>query len=273
MQRAHSVVQLKRVAAEARRISGIASTPATDRQGDVLVPSGAVFKLPLPLLLGHDHGAPLGEVIDARVTPQGIYIVAQLAAEGTSERIDEAWRLIRAGLIKGLSVGFIGLESSALPNGGRKFTKWEVIELSAVVVPANAEAGILEVKRLDAHAVRRGPLTWENATAEDVKRAWECWDGMLPMTAEQMGLLMEDGSGNRRMIPPAAERAYKEQRQRDLVTEQAVQRAKVMAEALEPVIRAHTGKEVASLNRRIAAMEAEIRAGHERLTRIEKKQL
>ena len=146
--RAHALMQIKRADQEARRISGIASTPALDRQGDVLDPAGATFKLPFPLLLGHDHGQPIGEVIDARTTPQGIWISAQIAPEGTSDRIDEAWRLIRAGLIKGLSVGFIGRDWEAIHTGGRRFTEWEIIELSAVTVPANQEAEILEVKRL-----------------------------------------------------------------------------------------------------------------------------
>lgn len=147
--RAHALVQIKRADIEARRISGIASTPAVDRQGDVLDPAGATFKLPFPLLMGHDHAAPIGEVIDARTTPQGIWVVAQIAPEGTSARIDEAWRLIRAGLIKGLSVGFIGKDWETMSNGGRRFTEWEVIELSAVTVPANAEAAITEIKKLD----------------------------------------------------------------------------------------------------------------------------
>lgn len=158
MQRAHAVVQIKRANIEARRISGIASTPSVDRQGDILDPAGAVFKLPFPLLLGHDHGQPLGEIIDARVTPQGIYIVAQIAPEGISDKIDEAWRMIRAGLIKGLSVGFVGLDWEPLSSGGRRFIKWEIIETSVVVVPANAEAGITEVKRL-ARQAEQTPAT------------------------------------------------------------------------------------------------------------------
>lgn len=153
MQRAHSIVVIKRADMEARRITGIASTPATDRQGDILDPMGARFKLPFPLLLGHDHDAPIGEVIEARATSKGIYVVCQLAPEGTTAKADEGWRAIRAGLIRGLSVGFIGKDWEALPTGGRRFKEWEVIELSAVTVPANAEAAILEVKRLaDAQA-------------------------------------------------------------------------------------------------------------------------
>lgn len=148
-QRAHSLIEVKRINIDERRISGIASTPAADRQGDVLEPEGASFALPFPLLWQHDHGQPIGQVVEARTTPQGIWIAAKVAPEGTSDRIDEAWRLIRGGLVRGLSVGFLGKAWDTMKNGGRRFTSWEVIELSAVTIPANREAEILEVKRAD----------------------------------------------------------------------------------------------------------------------------
>ncbi|RWR08485.1 HK97 family phage prohead protease [Paenirhodobacter populi] len=149
MQRAHALVTIKRADTEARRIVGIASTPVIDRMGDSLDPQGAVFNLPFPLLLHHDHTRPIGEVTDARVTPQGIYIVAQIAPAGTTDDVDAGWNMIRAGLLRGLSVGFIGREWQAIGDGGRRYTEWEVIETSAVAVPANPEAEIVEVKRLD----------------------------------------------------------------------------------------------------------------------------
>ena len=139
MDRAYSTLEIKSVDAEAGVIAGIASTPETDRMGDVVMPEGAQFKLPLPLLLGHDHGAPIGTVERATVTASGIEIVAKVAL-GVSEKIDEAWRLIRAGLIRGLSVGFRPLASEPRANGGRRFTVWELFEVSAGAIPANAAA-------------------------------------------------------------------------------------------------------------------------------------
>lgn len=37
------------------------------------------------------------------------------------------------------------------------------------------------------------------ADADDVRKAWAAWDGMKPMTPEQMHLLREDENGNRIM--------------------------------------------------------------------------
>ncbi len=45
--RAYSLLEIKAVNEDERTITGIASTPATDRDGDVVEPKGAVFKLPL----------------------------------------------------------------------------------------------------------------------------------------------------------------------------------------------------------------------------------
>lgn len=200
--RAHALMQIKRADQEARRISGIASTPALDRQGDVLDPAGATFKLPFPLLMGHDHGQPIGEVIDARTTPKGIWISAQIAPEGTSARIDEAWRLIRAGLIKGLSVGFIGRDYEVMKNGGRRFTEWEIIELSAVTVAANQEAEILEVKRLaeaqekqvDAGAFPRFPRSLSKADRSLLASgAADRWAGEITAKAALAGVKFTAG--------------------------------------------------------------------------------
>ena len=76
--RAYSRLVVKRLDVETRTITGIASTPSADRVGDVVSPKGATFVLPLPFLWQHDQRAPIGRVIKARVTDEGIEITAQL---------------------------------------------------------------------------------------------------------------------------------------------------------------------------------------------------
>lgn len=141
--RAYSTLQLK-ADQDNGIITGIASTPETDRQGDVLLPEGAEFRLPIPLLYQHDHSQPLGKVTSARVTARGIEIVASVAL-GVSTTIDNAFRLIKAGLVQGLSVGFRGLEVEGTRTG-RLYRRWELLELSAVTLPCNAGATITSVK-------------------------------------------------------------------------------------------------------------------------------
>jgi len=147
--RAYSLLQIKEMDDDERVIVGIASTPTADRMADIVVPEGAQFSLPIPLLWQHRSDQPIGHVTDAKITKKGIEIVAKIA-KGVSEDIDKAWALIKSGLVRGLSIGFRGLDVEQIPNSwGVKFEKWEWLELSAVTIPANAEASITSVKQFD----------------------------------------------------------------------------------------------------------------------------
>lgn len=154
--RAFAVLDIKAVDEERGIITGIASTPTADRMDDIVEPRGAEFKLPIPLLWQHRSDSPIGQVTKATVTDKGIEVVAEVA-QGVSEEIDRAWKLIKAKLVRGLSIGFRGLETAEIEGSwGRRFTKWEWLELSAVTIPANAEANIATVK------------SFRNAKPEDV---------------------------------------------------------------------------------------------------------
>jgi len=154
MNRAYAVLNLKAVDDGKRTFTGIATTPTTDRMGDVVVPKGAKFKLPLPLLWQHDSMQPIGWVRRARVTAAGIEIdgeVADLPDEGALKtRLLEAWQSIKSGLVRGLSIGFTPLESEPIdpkhPWGATRFTSFEWLELSAVTIPANQDASIQTIK-------------------------------------------------------------------------------------------------------------------------------
>lgn len=154
IERAYSVLEIKAVSEDERVIEGIATTPTTDRMGDVVEPKGAEFKLPVPLLWQHDSGQPIGHVISAKVTADGITVKARLAtiAEpgALKDRLDMAWQSIKSGLVRGLSIGFRSIESARIDNTfAYRFLKWELLELSAVTVPANQEATITAIKSID----------------------------------------------------------------------------------------------------------------------------
>jgi len=151
-QRAWSILEVKSLDAEKRILTGIASTPSPDRQHDVMVPEGAKFTLPMPLLW--QHRDPIGEVFDAKVTSKGIEIqarIAQIDEPGMlKDRLDLAWQSIKAKLVKGLSIGWRPLkETYDKVTGNFIYPEWEWYELSAVVIPANAEATIRNIKSLD----------------------------------------------------------------------------------------------------------------------------
>ena len=153
MNRAYSVLNIKALDDEQRVITGVATTPSPDRVGDVVEPMGVEFKNPLPLLWQHEHDKPVGTVQFDQPTEKGITFTARLADvkdEGKlKDRIDEAWQSLKANLVRGVSIGFRPIEYSWLDEGGIRFIKSEVFELSLVTIPANAEATITTIKSLD----------------------------------------------------------------------------------------------------------------------------
>lgn len=155
--RAYSALEIKSVSEDKRIIRGVATTPAVDRVGDIVEPLGVEFKNPLPLLWQHQHDKPVGTVRFDRPTRDGITFEAelpQIAEAGTlRDRIEEAWQSIKAGLVRAVSIGFRPIEYAFMDEGGIRFIKSEVYELSLVTIPANADAVITSTKTLDPAAV------------------------------------------------------------------------------------------------------------------------
>ena len=115
-----------------RRLRGVASTPLLDRQNEVVVPAGAQFTLPVPLLWAHRHPEILGVVDRIEARADGLHIEAMLA---NSAKADEALELINMGGLS-YSIGFMPLKSVPMPGGGLKHTLYELVEISLVAVPA-----------------------------------------------------------------------------------------------------------------------------------------
>jgi len=156
--RAYSLLEVRSMSDDGGEltIEGVASTPTTDRMGDVVEPRGAKFRLPMPLLWQHRHDQPVGLVRFASPTDKGIPFRATLpkiAEPGVlRDRVDEARQSIKAGLISAVSIGFRAVDGAVerIKGGGLRFKEWEWLELSLVTIPANSEATISTVKALDA---------------------------------------------------------------------------------------------------------------------------
>jgi HK97 family phage major capsid protein/HK97 family phage prohead protease len=157
--RAYGLFTIKSFDDDARTFTGIASTPTTDRMGDVVEPEGAQFKLPLALLHQHDSRKPVGSITKAKVTKTGIEVNGYVEkSEGLSptlqDRLDTAWQEMKLGLVRGLSIGFRTIEMAFnKETDGYHFQKWEWMELSLVTIPANAEATITSIKSFDEKAL------------------------------------------------------------------------------------------------------------------------
>jgi HK97 family phage prohead protease len=150
MNRAFVALEIKALDDDARQIEGWATTPDIDRMGDIVLPKGAEYKLPIPFLLDHDHSQVVGEVDRVEVSDKGIKFFAhikKITEEGDAKALcDKAWSFIKNGLRKAVSIGFRPLDFDVLPNGGLKFTSWEWYELSVVGIPAQPSAVITGTK-------------------------------------------------------------------------------------------------------------------------------
>jgi len=155
VQRAYSTLVVKSIDDDKREIEGIATTPTTDLADDVVEPKGARFTLPMPLLMQHDAtpAGSIGHVIEAKVTSEGIRIRAKVERDPALPELDKAWARIKKGLVRGLSIGFKGIDTEPInPKdpffGGTRFKAWQWLELSAVVIPANQDASIVAIKSI-----------------------------------------------------------------------------------------------------------------------------
>lgn len=154
LNRACTLMTVKSVDEDKRIIVGIASTPSPDRDGDIMEPGGARFGNENPFLWQHDRSQPIGNC-SAKKVNDGLQITAQLVKPTPDmpsqliARLDEAWASIKSGLVKGLSIGFKPIKYAFLDAGGIHFLEWELLEVSAVTIPANAECSITTVKSYD----------------------------------------------------------------------------------------------------------------------------
>ncbi len=156
MNRAWSTLEVK-AAQEVggkRTFTGIASTISTDRMDDVVVPKGAKFKLPFPLLSQHNSQQPIGWVKAVRTSDKKIEVDCEVHNETEpgklKERLDETWQMLKSKLIAGLSIGFNPIKSARIEGTyGYEIQEWDWLELSAVTIPANGDCSITAIKSLD----------------------------------------------------------------------------------------------------------------------------
>lgn len=125
------------------------SSERQDRYGDVVIASGIdlkQFSRNNVALFNHSPHAPIGVWEGMRVENNELRGRLKLAPEGTSPRIDEIRKLVEAKVLKATSIGFIPVEAEPITDakgnrtGGMRYLKSELIEISLVATPANADA-------------------------------------------------------------------------------------------------------------------------------------
>lgn len=122
-----------------------ATTDDVDRDGDVVVPGGITnldsYLTNNPVILfGHDYRRPpVGKAVTGRLKDNAVELDIEFA---DTEFGREVKYLYDNGFMNSFSIGFIPQEHKII--GDQWFwTKWELLEVSAVPVPANAAANMV----------------------------------------------------------------------------------------------------------------------------------
>ena len=147
------------------RFMATISTDSVDRDGEVMVPAGMNAKdyerNPV-LLWNHDPSQPIGRALSLKRGESSIaadFEFAKRPDDYAGDWFPDYVRgLVAAGVVKAVSIGFMPLEGGArvatkgdvekYGSDVRKvFSKWKLLEVSVVSVPANQDALITAVSK------------------------------------------------------------------------------------------------------------------------------
>jgi HK97 family phage prohead protease len=133
-----------------REIEAIIMTGGLARDGYILVPQGGDLESYRrnPIVLAyHNPTLPVGRAANIVISNTDIRALIVFAPLGAAETADEVCRLVKAGVISTLSIGFIIRDGDPLdpkrPYGGKRITNWELLEVSFVSVPADTNAVVI----------------------------------------------------------------------------------------------------------------------------------
>lgn len=135
--------------AEQADVRVIASTEDTDRDMEIIKQDGLdltqFIKNPV-ILFAHNYQAPpIGKAIKAEITERGLQIDIKFASEKANPLAQQVKQLMKEGILKAVSIGFIPKERDA--NDPKIITSAEILELSIVPVPSNPNALALAVEK------------------------------------------------------------------------------------------------------------------------------
>ena len=144
---------VKSIDEEKRQATFVISTDEIDRMYEIVEQSWELenYKKNPIVLCGHDSSKPgyvVGCATEIRAEKEGDKNITigtvQFAEEGTSSDADTVWKLVKQGILRTVSVGFIPHTFKALKNeDGSETTVLadnELLEFSIVPIPANPSA-------------------------------------------------------------------------------------------------------------------------------------
>ena len=140
-----SVAEVADVNRKKKSVTFVASTGSPDRMGDIIEQDGWLLKNyrknPVHLFAHNSRGLPIGTGLPIRVDGDRLVQTVKYTPVTGFDLPQVVFELVDAGVLRGISVGFLPIEFSFIEGGaGRRFTKIELLETSTVPIPANPEA-------------------------------------------------------------------------------------------------------------------------------------
>lgn len=150
-------------------IECIGTKESVDRDGDVLKIDGidlSNYKKNPIVLWSHDYwGLPIGKTLKVWKEEKQLNFKIEFAKEDVYPFASTVYKMYKNGFLKSFSLGFRPDPKSAKfddKRGGYDFDKAELIEISAVNVPANIHSVITDVKMQE--AIKQKMFTQEEVT-------------------------------------------------------------------------------------------------------------
>lgn len=140
---------------DSRTIEGWASVFNNVDQGNDIILPGAFLKSLgkrkasdlVPMLWQHDTREPIGVWHDLQEIDKGLFGKGEIF---DTTRGNDAYKLLKGGAIKGLSIGYSPKQYEIdQKKGTRKLTEVELYEVSLVTFPMNDKAQVTRVKSLE----------------------------------------------------------------------------------------------------------------------------
>lgn len=215
--------EIKGIDEKEMTLTAYISTSTRDRMNEVLDPEGADlsnYKKNPVVLWAHDYSAPpIGKALWTKRDGEGVISKVKFASTAFAQEI---FQLYKEGFLKAFSVGFMPKQTEdgdGEKKPRRTYKKWELLEFSAVPVPANPDALSL--------AIQKGILKTDSL--KDSMGAWKDAEGEIEATAPQEEAPKEEPVAEE----PPPEEPVKESGLDDLMAENKLLQDKIDAQAKE----------------------------------------
>ena len=140
-------IECKALDLKNRSFWAVASTPKMDRVHDTIALEAwdlENFKKNPVIPWTHDYTQlPVAMAEEIKVENGQLIFKAKFPPVGSYPFADNVFQLYAAGILRAFSVGFKALDFSRNEAGGLDFTKVELLEISAVSIPANPDALVM----------------------------------------------------------------------------------------------------------------------------------